>query len=49
MCADGENRMAERIQPSWNLEVQSEDSMELAANDVRANLEAFPSLQPKQQ
>jgi hypothetical protein len=23
--------------------------MELAANDVRANLEAFPSLQPKQQ
>ena len=34
--------MAERIPRTWNLEVQSEDSLgTFAANDVRANLEAF--------
>ncbi len=37
--ADAENPMAERIPRTWNLEVQSEDSLGaliIAANDVRA-------------
>jgi hypothetical protein len=41
MCngAGAENPMAERIPRTWNLEVQSEDSLGaliIAANDVRA-------------